>query len=315
MSEQRRKKIICIGGATASGKSALAEKIALENNGVIISADSRQVYKNLEIFSGISESEKGNNLVGILDIWEDYSASDFVEQAEEKMKMIWAAGKIPIVVGGTSFYFKSLLYDNFFPAVGQNRELRDKMADKDAGELIIILEKLDIVRAGNIDGKNKPRIIRAIEIATELGKVPVVKDTIKEGLDIDFFWVHVEREEQKRKIDKNFRERMEKGFLEEAEKLKKVLEIHYKNEVEKTGDNDAVFSTQTQTKIQTKIEKRFYQIGLAYKHIFKCWTGEITETEFIEFGILEEQKYAKRQNTYLKKFFKELPDSVNKKEI
>jgi len=63
---------------------------------------------------------------------------------------------------------------------------------------------------------------------------------------------------------------MEKGFLEEAEKLKKVLEIHYKNEVEKTGDNDAVFSTQTQTKIQTKIEKRFYQIGLAYKHIFKC---------------------------------------------
>jgi len=61
------------------------------------------------------------------------------------------------------------------------------MADKDAGELIIILEKLDIVRAGNIDGKNKPRIIRAIEIATELGKVPVVKDTIKEGLDIDFF--------------------------------------------------------------------------------------------------------------------------------
>ncbi len=312
MSEKRKKKkIICIGGATASGKSALAEKISFEKNGVIISADSRQIYKNLEIFSGISENEKENNLVGILDIWQEYSAGDFVKSAEEKMKEIWKDGKIPVVVGGTSFYFKSLLYENFIPEVPQNKKLRKELAKKSASELMEILEDLDFERAKSIDKKNKPRIIRAIEIAKKLGKVPKAEDKIKENLDIDFFWVHISREEQKKRIENNFQKRIKKGFLKEAENIRKILKVYYKNEVEKTSNNDTVFST----KISQKVQERFFKIGLAYKHIFKFWAGKISEEEFIKLGILEEQKYAKRQNTYLKKFFKELPDSVNKKEV
>ncbi len=327
MNKIKKKKIICITGATASGKSALAEKIAKEKNGVIISADSRQVYKNIPIFSGISKSEKANFLVGILNEWEEYSASEFVKRAEKKMNEIWNTGKIPVVVGGTSFYFKSLLYENFIPQVPQNKKLRKKLADKNANQLMEILKNLDYERARNIDSKNKPRIIRAIEIAKKLGKVPEVEDKIKENLDIDFFWVHIDKNLQKEKIAKNFKNRMELGFFKEAQNLKIILENFYTKEVEKTKHSHAVFSTikkflfkkkykiSQEKIINKKVSEKFYNLGLAYKHIFKFWAEEITNEKFIELGILEEQKYAKRQNTYLKKFYIELPNSVNKKEI
>ena len=158
--------------------------------------------------------------------------------------------KVPVIVGGTSFYFKSLLYENFIPAVKQNTELREELADKDAEELMEMLESLDTQRAKNIDTKNKPRIIRSIEIATELGSVPMVEDKIKENLDIEFIWVHKVREEQRERIANNFRTRMENRFLDEAERLRSILLEHYNNDEE-------------------MVKKRFFEIGLGYKHIFK----------------------------------------------
>jgi tRNA A37 N6-isopentenylltransferase MiaA len=84
----KKRKVICIAGATASGKSLVAEKFVIEENGVIISADSRQVYKRIPIFSGIAENEKSNQLIGFLDEEEIYSAGDFVNHANVIMEKI-----------------------------------------------------------------------------------------------------------------------------------------------------------------------------------------------------------------------------------
>ncbi len=292
---KNKKKVICIIGATASGKSSLAEKIAKKENGSIISADSRQVYKNLEIFSGISENEKKNYLIGFLDQWEDYSASIFVNYAEKKMEEIWEEGKVPIIVGGTSFYFKSLLYQNFIPKVEKNIPLRKKLELKSAEELISILSVLDKRRSKNIDNKNKPRIIRSIEIATKLGKVPNKKDEIKKDIEIIVIWINNNKDLQKERIEKNFKDRIKKGLIKEAFNLKKKL--------------------QKKRFSEEKIKEIFFKIGLSYKHIFKFWNGDISKEQFVKLGIIEEQKYSKRQKTYLKKFFKEVPKEVDKKEI
>jgi tRNA dimethylallyltransferase len=288
----KKRKVICIAGATASGKSLVAEKFVIEENGVIISADSRQVYKRIPIFSGIAENEKSNQLIGFLDEEEIYSAGDFVNHANVIMEKIWEDGKVPVIVGGTNFYFKSLLYQNFLPQVDVNPALRKSLENKSPAELMLILEKLDTNRALNIDSKNIPRIIRSIEIATVLGSVPKIVDKVRDDIEVDFHWISIDMELQNKRISKNFLNRIKKGFLDEAKNLKKYFI--------KQGFDDEY------------IQKRFFDLGLAYKHIFKLWENKITGDEFINLGILEEQKYAKRQNIYLKKFFKELPDSAQK---
>lgn len=306
--QKGKKKIICIAGATASGKSTLALKTAEKNNGEIISVDSRQIYKNIPIFSGISNEEKKNHLVCFLNEWETFSAGDFIKLAEEKIKEIWQKNKVPVLVGGTSFYFKSLLYENFLPKVSIDKKFRKKMKGKSAEELTKILAKKDPNRAKNIDRNNIPRIIRSIEIVNSIGKFPEKKDRLRSDWQIEFFWIHLDKEEQKKNIEKNFRSRFGRGLIEEAFQLKLILKKHFlKHWYQK------IFYFFFKKKLEEKIKKTFFDIGLAYKNIFRFWDGEIDEKEFIELGILEEQKYAKRQNTYLKKFFEELPEQENLK--
>lgn len=306
-----KKRIICITGATASGKSSLALKKTIEEDGEIISVDSRQIYKNISVFSGISKEDYKNHMVGFLNEWESFSSGDFVKMAEEKVKDIFSRGKTPILVGGTSFYFESFLYKNFLPEVPIDKVFRKKMEGKTATELMTILEKKSKDRADMIDKKNIPRIIRSIEIINSLGYFPEYEKKIRNDFDIDFLWIELDREEQKKNIDRNFRTRIQNGFLKEAENLKKILE----ETVEKSNKTTQIFplniflKKRFQKKLETKIEKKFFDIGLAYKHIFKLWRGEITQEKFVELGILEEQKYAKRQNTYLKKFFNQLQES------
>ncbi len=319
MLKREKKKIIIISGATASGKSKLAldfinpkiknkilEKILEKKNdsekiiekvknSEIISADSRQVYKNIPIFSGILENEKNIKLTSFLEETENFSAGDFEKLSETEIKKIWNKNKIPIIVGGTSFYFKSLLYENFLPKVEINKELRLKLENKNLAELLLILKKLDSERLKTIDKNNKPRIIRSIEIATELGKVPPLSEKIKDNFETFFIWINIDREKQKEKISENFKKRMKNNFLEEAKNLKNYFQKKCFSEKE--------------------IKNRFFKIGLSYKFIFDFWENKISKDEFIKLGILEEQKYAKRQNTYLKKFYNNLPDKIFKIKI
>ena len=305
-----KKKIICIAGATASGKSKKAFEKNLEINGSdfngIISVDSRQIYKNIPIFSGISENEKKSHLVGFINEWESFSAGDFVKWANEKVEEIILKEKTPILVGGTSFYFKSLLYDNFLPKVPIDKKLRKRMFGKTAEELIKVLKQKDKKRANKIDRKNIPRIIRSIEIVNFLGKFPESEEKIRGDLDIEFFWINLNIKKQKKNIEINFKKRMKSGLLEEADNLKSILYQHYTKYWYKK-----VFYILFKKKLDKRIQNTFFNLGLVYKDIFKFWKNEIDYQEFTQLGILKEQQYAKRQNTYLKKFFDQLPKQKN----
>ena len=315
--KNKRKQILIIAGATASGKSSLALDIyhknfnkiddnirktlkkhnLLDTDYKIISADSRQIYKNIPIFSGIDTKEKKEKIELIKIINEDivFSAGDFEEIAIKKMDNFLKNNQTPIIVGGTSFYLKSLLFENFLPKVDVNIKLRKSIENKSLNELLKILEKLDPERLKTIDKNNKPRIIRSIEIATELGYVPKIKEKIKEKYNFIFIWIKIDIEKQKKLIEKNFKKRVNKDFFDEALKLKKYFEkLNWNNE---------------------KIKKRFFKLGLSYKFIFDFWDNKISKEEFINLGIKEEQKYAKRQNTYLKKIFNNLPEEVVKIEL
>ncbi len=223
-------KVIVILGQTATGKSGLAVKVArkLAVSGVeseIISADSRQVYKGLDIGTGkITEKEmKGipHYLIDVVNPKYKFSVAEYKRLAEKKIEEIIARGKTPIIVGGTGFYIDAITRGIIFPIVPPNFSLRKKLALVDDRLLLLMLKKLDPIRAKNIDVKNKVRLIRAIEIAKHLGKVPKIKEVkpkytfIKIGLALPY-----------PKLQKNIEKRVKKmfkdGLLTEIRKLKKL---------------------------------------------------------------------------------------------
>ena len=170
------RKIIVILGPTASGKSELAVKIAKKFNGEIISADSRQVYKRLDIGTGkITKKEmRGvpHHCIDIVSPRKVFTVSDFKKHAEKAIENIFAKNKIPIIVGGTGLYIQAIVDNIALPEVKPNWKLRKELEKKTTEEMFETLKKLDPERAENIDPKNPRRLIRAIEIAKALGKVP-----------------------------------------------------------------------------------------------------------------------------------------------
>jgi tRNA dimethylallyltransferase len=171
-------KIIVIVGPTASGKSDLAVKIAKKYNGEIISADSRQVYKGLDIGSGKITKEEMEGvehyLTDVTHPETTFSVQDFKILATKAIEDIKNKGKIPIIVGGTGFYIDVLVTDVSLPEVPPNLELRQKLETLSTSELVKMLEKADKDRSQTIDKNNRIRLVRAIEIATALGSVPKI---------------------------------------------------------------------------------------------------------------------------------------------
>lgn len=221
----KKPKIIVILGPTATGKSSLAVKLAKKLKGEIISADSRQVYKTLDIGTGkISKKEmRGvpHHLLDVVNPKVRFSVTKYQTLANKALEQVIKKGKIPIICGGTGFYIDAITKGVIFPEVPPNKKLRRELEDKSADELLKILNKLDKNRATNIDNKNKVRLIRAIEIAKHLGKVPKIKekessyDFIKIGLTLD-------RDELRKKIEKRIKKMFRDGLLKEIARLKKA---------------------------------------------------------------------------------------------
>ncbi len=217
--------IIVILGQTATGKSALAVRVAKKVNGEIISADSRQVYKKLDIGTGkITKKEmKGvpHHLIDVANPKNKFTAAEFQQKAISAMAEICKKGKIPIICGGTGFYIDAVTRGVVFPEVPPNNALRKKLALISDRALMLKLEKLDPERAKNIDPKNKVRIIRAIEIAKALGKVPQITAVqplyrfVKIGL-------YLPTEKLKVKIEKRVKKMFANGLLNEIKKIKKA---------------------------------------------------------------------------------------------
>jgi tRNA dimethylallyltransferase len=269
-------KIIIVSGPTASGKSDLAVQIAKKYKGEIISADSRQVYKDLNIGTGkITKKEMFGIKHHLLDIENPknkFTAENFRELGEKAIEKIIEDKKIPIICGGTGFYIEALISRENFPNVRPNEKLRKELEKKSLDELLKILETLDKRRFENIDKQNKRRIIRAIEIAKVLGKVPETNldDSKYEALWIGTTWPD---EILKERIHTRLLKRLKMGMLNEAKKL------HTKG----------------------LSWKRMEELGLEYRYMARHLQGEISKEEMISELEKEIWHYAKRQMTWFKR--------------
>jgi tRNA dimethylallyltransferase len=220
-----KSKVIVILGQTATGKSALAVKIAKKINGEIISADSRQVYKGLDIGSGkISKKEMQgvpHHLLDVVNPKNKFTVVDYKNIVEQKIKGIISHEKIPIICGGTGFYIDAITSGIIFPEVPPNIKLRKNLEKKPPTELFDILKKLDKKRAINIDFKNKVRVIRAIEIAKYLGSVPSL-GVKKPSYSFIKIGLYLSPDELKKNIEKRIKKMFKNGLLKEIKKLKKA---------------------------------------------------------------------------------------------
>lgn len=268
-------KIIVVLGPTASGKSNLAVELAQKYNGEVISADSRQVYKGLDIGTGkiTKEEMQGapHHLLDVADPKKVFNADEYKKLAEKAIAKILKKKKVPIICGGTGFYIQSIVDNIILPEVKPNPRLRAKLKNKTPEELFAILLEFDHLRAATIDPNNPHRIIRAIEIATKLGSVPPVQSKPKyESLQIGIL---TEDEVLKDKIYKRLISRLDQGMIEEAEKL------------HKTGLS----------------WKRMDDLGLEYRYLALYLQNKISKEEMIEQLSREIWQYAKRQKTWFKR--------------
>ena len=224
----KKSKVIVILGTTATGKSDLAVKIAKKIKGEIISADSRQVYKGLNIGTGkITKKEMRDvphHLLDVINPKHKFTVAQYKKLAEKKIEEIISRGNVPIICGGTGFYIDAITNGIIFPEVPPNNKLRKILEKKTSIQLLEILQKLDKNRAKDIKNKNEQnnrvRLIRAIEIAKTLGNVPKIKK-IKSSYEFIKIGLYLPATILEKKIEKRVKKMFKNGLLNEIKKLKK----------------------------------------------------------------------------------------------
>ncbi len=281
---QTEKEIIVVVGPTASGKSDFAVDLALKNNGEIISADSRQIFKGLDLGTGkITKKEmKGvkHYMLDVADIPTEFSVAEYKRLALPIIEDIFSRGKTPIICGGTGQYIDSIIFDQEIPKVEPNKKLRDILENKKTEELFEELLKKDSRRGKDIDKYNRVRLVRALEIIEELGEVPT-QETPSLRFKTKIYLLNPTREILKERITKRLEKRLKLGMIDEVKKIMK-----------KGYNSDEM--------------KRF---GLEYKYIGKYLEGEISENEMKEEIINKSMQYAKRQQTWNAKY-KEIAEII-----
>lgn len=276
-----RNKIIVILGPTASGKSDVAIRLARKFNGEIISADSRQIYRKMDIGTGkVSKKEQKmarHWMIDIVNPKKEYNVSKFKKDTEKIIENILKRKKIPIICGGTGFWIKAIVDNVDFPEVKPDKDLRKRFEKKSAEKLFEILEKLDPERAKNIDAKNKVRLIRAIEICKTLGSVPKIQNKKYDIRNAKYKFlqigIDIPKEKLHEKIKRRLEKRFEQGMIKEVENLRK--------------------SGMGFLKIQS--------FGLGYFWIPLYLQNKLSKQELFEKVYQAEKDYAKRQMTWFQK--------------
>ncbi len=268
------KKVLVIVGPTSSGKSDLAVRLAKKFNGEIISADSRQIYKGLNIGTGkiTKQAMRGvpHHLLDVANPKKQFSVADYKRLARHHLRYIASGGKLPIIVGGTGFYIDAVTGKTNFPNVPTNTKLRAKLGKKSVKELFQILKKKDLRRAETIDQHNKIRLIRALEIINALGSVPARQSAKLTGFN--FIYIGLKPNDLNNRIHARLLQRLE-GMIREGKRLYK----------------------------QGLSYKRMYELGLEYRYISMYLQNQISKQEMIERLYAAIRHYAKRQMTWFKR--------------
>jgi tRNA dimethylallyltransferase len=222
---QTEKKLITILGPTASGKTALAARLAERIGGEIISADSRQVYRGMDIGTGKDLADYGNvpfHLIDICDAGTKYNLFQYQTDFHVALSDIRSRGAWPILCGGTGLYIESVLKGYELSPVPQNPKLRSELADKSLAELTEMLVELKKQTGSNMhnitDVDTAQRAIRAIEIESYNIKHPLPKRQSK-AVDSLVIGVDIDRDERRRKISSRLRARLDEGMVDEIKRL------------------------------------------------------------------------------------------------
>ena len=281
-----RKPLIILAGPTAVGKTSLSIRLAKETGGEIISADSMQVYRHMDIGSAKITKEEMEGvphyLVNVLEPEEEFNVVRFQQMAKEAAERIWKKGKIPLVVGGTGFYIQALLYDIDFTEndgdESYRRQLERKASDEEgASELYEILKTVDPKAAQKIHPRNIKRIIRALEFYHQTGKkISEHNETQRQKespYNYAYFVLTDERSRLYERIDRRVDLMMEQGLLDEVRYLK-----------ERGVRKDS-------TAMQ----------GLGYKELYAYLEGEYPLDEAVRIIKRDTRHFAKRQLTWFKR--------------
>ena len=273
---KKHNKLLVIVGPNASGKSDLAVKLAKKFNGEVVSADSRQVYKGMDIGTGkiTKEEMQGipHHLLDVASPKRRFSVAQFQKKAIETIKKIQKKRKLPILCGGTGFYIQSVVDGIVIPKVKPDWALRKKLEKKSCEQLYQQLKKLDPQRAKTIDKKNKRRLIRAIEIVLKTKKrIPPLKKKVM--FDALIIGIKRDKEELKKRIRKRLLKRLKEGMIEEVKSL-----------------HESGVSW-----------KRLEELGLEYRYIAFYLQGKLNYKEMATQLQKAIENYAKRQMTWFKK--------------
>ncbi len=282
---EKKGKMVVLTGPTAVGKTALSIALAKEIGGEIISADSMQIYKYMDIGSAkISKEEMDgipHHLIDALDPAEEFNVFRFQQMAKAAVWEIYERGRIPIVVGGTGFYIQALLYDIHFSEEEDHTALRAELekiaAEKGSAYLHEQLKKADPASAEQIHPNNQKRIIRALEFyrlnGTKISDHNRAERQKEAAYDFRYFVLNDDRKRLYQKIDERVDVMLEKGIVNEVKHLK---EMGYQREL---------ISMQ----------------GLGYKEILSYLAGECTLDEAVYLIKRDTRRFAKRQLTWFRR--------------
>lgn len=277
--------LIVLTGPTAVGKTSLSISLAKAVNGEIISADSMQVYKKMDIGSAKIRSEEmqaiPHHLVDVLEPEEEFHIVKFQQMAKKAMEDIYSRGKIPILVGGTGFYIQAVTKDIDFTEAQQENDYRkelEALAEEKGGEhLHEMLRKVDPVSADAIHAHNVKRVIRALEFYHQNGSpISAHNEEQKQHespYNLAYFVLNMPRELLYERIDLRVDQMMKEGLLEEVSRLKEE------------GCHRGMVSMQ----------------GLGYKEILAYLDGEYPLEEAVRVLKRDTRHFAKRQLTWFRR--------------
>jgi tRNA dimethylallyltransferase len=270
--------LITVTGPTASGKTAFAAALASEINGEIISADSRQVYRDMNLGTGKDYKDYTVNgriipyhLIDIRDAGYKYNVFEFQQDFLRVFEEINARGNMPLLVGGTGMYIEAVTKGYKLINVPVNDDLRNELEKKDIDELVELLKTLTPYFHNTTDTKHRKRTIRAIEIA-DYYKTHTEVDTHFPTINQLVFGVKYDRGNRRKRISQRLAERLKSGMIEEVEHL-----------LQKVKADDLIF------------------YGLEYKYITLYLTGKLSKTEMHQQLEIAIHQFAKRQMTWFRK--------------